>query len=28
MLPLYYELRGWGPDGAPAQERLARLGIG
>ncbi len=27
MLPLYYELRGWGPDGAPSAERLARLGI-
>ena len=28
MLPLYYEMRGWGPDGVPAQERLVRLGIG
>ena len=28
MLPLYYELRGWGPDGVPSGERLARLGIG
>ncbi len=27
MLPLYYELRGWGADGVPAGERLARLGI-
>jgi len=28
MLPLYYEMRGWGPDGAPSPERLVRLGIG
>ncbi len=27
MLPMYYELREWGPDGAPSHERLARLGI-
>jgi aldehyde:ferredoxin oxidoreductase len=27
MLPLYYEMRGWGPDGAPSPERLARLGV-
>lgn len=27
MLPLYYELRGWGPDGVPTAERLAQLGV-
>ncbi len=27
MMPVYYELRGWGPDGAPSPERLAQLGI-
>ena len=27
MLPLYYELRGWGPDGVPSPERLAKLGV-
>lgn len=27
MLPLYYEMRGWGPDGVPLAERLARLGV-
>jgi aldehyde:ferredoxin oxidoreductase len=27
MLPMYYAMRGWGPDGAPSAERLAQLGI-
>ncbi len=27
MLPEYYELRGWTPDGKPTEETLSRLGI-
>jgi aldehyde:ferredoxin oxidoreductase len=27
MLPMYYELRGWGADGKPASERLKALGL-
>jgi aldehyde:ferredoxin oxidoreductase len=27
MLPKYYELRGWGEDGVPSQERLIQLGL-
>lgn len=27
MLPKYYELRGWTPDGAPKPETLSRLGL-
>ncbi len=27
MLPQYYELRGWGRDGVPTQETMARLGL-
>jgi len=27
MLPEYYELRGWRPDGVPSSEKLAELGI-
>jgi aldehyde:ferredoxin oxidoreductase len=27
MLPEYYELRGWTPEGVPTQETLARLGL-
>ena len=27
MLPEYYRLRGWDPDGHPSPEKLARLGI-
>jgi aldehyde:ferredoxin oxidoreductase len=28
MLPEYYRLRGWTPDGVPTNETLARLGLG
>lgn len=28
MLPEYYELRGWTPDGNPKPETLERLGLG
>ncbi len=27
MLPEYYQLRGWSPDGTPTSETLARLGV-
>jgi len=27
MLPLYYEARGWSPDGRPTKQTLARLGL-
>jgi aldehyde:ferredoxin oxidoreductase len=27
MLPEYYSLRGWGPDGVPTQEKLAELAL-
>lgn len=27
MLPEYYELRGWSPDGIPTAEKLAHLGL-
>ena len=27
MLPEYYDLRGWGEDGAPTPETLKRLGL-
>ena len=27
MLPEYYELRGWTPEGVPTEETLSRLGI-
>ena len=27
MLPAYYELRGWTPEGVPTDETLTRLGI-
>jgi aldehyde:ferredoxin oxidoreductase len=28
MLPEYYRVRGWAPDGRPTQEKLEELGIG
>jgi aldehyde:ferredoxin oxidoreductase len=28
MLPEYYELRGWTPDGVPTAQTLERLGLG
>jgi aldehyde:ferredoxin oxidoreductase len=27
MLPEYYELRGWTPEGVPTEDTLARLGL-
>jgi len=27
MLPEYYELRGWTPDGVPTNETVQRLGL-
>jgi aldehyde:ferredoxin oxidoreductase len=27
MLDAYYDLRGWGPNGRPTRETLARLGL-
>lgn len=27
MLPLYYDARGWSPEGIPTEERLSELGI-
>ena len=27
MLPEYYEVRGWTPDGVPTNETLSRLGV-
>jgi aldehyde:ferredoxin oxidoreductase len=27
MLPEYYEVRGWTPEGVPTAETLARLGL-
>jgi aldehyde:ferredoxin oxidoreductase len=27
MLPEYYQLRGWTPEGVPTEEKLAALGL-
>ena len=27
MLPVYYETRGWTPDGVPSNETIARLNL-
>ena len=28
MLPVYYEKRGWTPEGVPTDDKLAELGLG